>query len=374
MGERATIYSVARRCGVSATTVSRVVRDQSFGSPATRERVLRVAAELGWVPNGAARGLASRRAGTVGLLFPNLSVSRDAEDESPLYLDEVIRGAERAAAEADQAVLIAAVRERPRLALAYSILSKVDGLVVLARTLPDRDIETIARSVPVVLLASVPTEARSEHASVDNRGGARELVRHLVEVHGYEDFAFIGGPPESPDASERFAGFKEALSAAGLQVARAPHARGGFTEAGGKEAVRSLLDSGRLARVLVCANDEMAVGVLSVLGEEGLRVPQDVAVTGFDDIGLARHLDPALTTVHQPMRELGERGVELLLARLEDPSSSPKSVLLPTRLVIRGSCGCGRSRDSRRPAHSHRATMQTEAETARTEADESARR
>ena len=342
VGERATIYSVARCCGVSTTTVSRVVRDQSFGSPATRERVLRVAAELGWVPNGAARGLASRRVGIIGLLFPNLGASRDAEDESPLYLDEVIRGAERAAAEADQAVLIAAVRGGPRLALAHSILSKVDGLVVLARTLPDREVETIARSVPVVLLASVPTEARSEHASVDNRGGASELARHLIQVHGYNDFAFIAGPLESPDAAERFAGFGEALAATGIPVPAAPHARGGFTEAGGRDAMRSLLEAGRPARVVVCANDEMAVGALSVLRQAGLRVPQDVAVTGFDDITLARHLTPTLTTVHQPMRELGERGVELLLARLAEPTSPPGSVLLPTRLVVRESCGCER--------------------------------
>lgn len=340
MGERTTIYSVAQRCGVSTTTVSRVVRDQSFGSPATRERVLRVAAELGWVPSGAARGLASRRAGTVGLLFPNLSRSRDAEDESPLYLDEVIRGAERAAAEADQAVLIAAVRGEPRSALAYSILSKVDGLVVLARTLPDREVETIARSVPVVLLASVPTEARSEHASADNRGGARELAHHLIHVHGYDDFAFVGGPRESPDAAERFAGFAEALSSSGIPSPASPHVRGGFTEAGGREAMRRLLDADRVARVVVCANDEMAVGALAVLRKASLRVPQDVAVTGFDDITLARHVVPTLTTVNQPMRELGERGVELLLARLAEPTSPPRSVLLPTNLVIRESCGC----------------------------------
>ena len=339
-GAKATIRVVAERSGVSTTTVSRVMQDPSFGSTGTRQRVLKAAAELGWVPNGAARGLASHKAGIVGLLFPDLGQSGAAEEQSPLYVDEVIRGAEKVATLAGEAVLIAAVRAAPRRALAYSVAGKVDGLVIMARSLSDKDITAIARSVPVVLLAAKPGRRSLDHVAVDNRAGARELVAHLIEAHGYRDLVFVSGPAGSPDSAERFAGFCEALAAAGIPQPALPVAEGGFTQEGGAKAMRSLLNQGRRARAVVFGNDEMAIGALGVLREAGLRVPGDIAVTGFDDIAIARHVSPPLTTVHQPMRELGEQAVQLLFSRLREPTSSRRAVLLSTHLVVRESCGC----------------------------------
>lgn len=339
-GARATIRVVADRCGVSTTTVSRVMQDPSFGATETRRRVLKTAAELGWVPNGAARGLASHKAGIIGLLFPDLGQSGSAEEQSPLYVDEVIRGAERVATLAGEAVLIAAVRAAARRALAYSVASKVDGLVIMARSLSEKDITAIAKTVPVVLLATRPGHQALDHVAVDNRAGAREVTTHLIEVHGHRDLAFVGGPAGSPDSAERFAGFCEALASAGIPHPTLPAADGGFTDKGGAKAMRHMLSHGHRARAVVFGNDEMAIGALGVLREASLQVPNDVAVTGFDDLAITRHVSPALTTVHQPMRELGEQAAQLLFSRLREPASSRRAVLLSTNLVVRESCGC----------------------------------
>jgi LacI family transcriptional regulator len=340
VADRSTIYEVAQRSGVSTATVSRVMADGKGFSPATRDRVLAIAAELGWVPSGPARGLASRRAGIVGLLFPDLGGSGAVEEESALYVDQVIRGAERASTAVGDAVLIAATRGETGRQLAFSVAGKVDGLVVMARSLPDDDLAAIARSVPVVVLANSNVRGGLDFAGADNRGGAREITAHLIGTHGYTELAFIGGPADSPDSQERFAGFCAALADAGLAAPSEPAAIGNFTEAGGQQAVTELLGRGPAPRAIVCGNDEMAIGALLALRSARLRTPADVAVTGFDDIAATRHLRPGLTTVHQPMRELGEGAVQLLLDRIADPGASPKSLILPTRVVIRGSCGC----------------------------------
>ncbi|HEY2509046.1 MAG TPA: LacI family DNA-binding transcriptional regulator [Streptosporangiaceae bacterium] len=352
MPDRSTIYEVARRSGVSTATVSRVMSDGKGFSATTRERVLATAAELGWVPSGPARGLASRRTGIVGLLFPDLGLSGVAEEESPLYVDQVIRGAERAATAVGDAVLIAATRSESGRELAYSVAGKVDGLVVMARSLADEDITAIARSVAVVMLANCQAASRARAAAqgagasdldcvgADNRGGAREVTAHLITIHGHTDLAFLAGPADSPDSQDRFAGFCAAMADADLPVPDAPAASGGFTEAGGMQSVQALLAAGKRPRAIVCGNDEMAIGALLALRAARLRVPADVAVTGFDDIAATRHLRPGLTTVRQPMRELGERSVQALLARIAQPAASPSSHVLPTQLVIRGTCGC----------------------------------
>jgi LacI family transcriptional regulator len=338
--DRSTIYKVAQRSGVSTATVSRVMADGKGFSTATRDRVRATAAELGWVPSGPARGLASKRAGVVGLLFPDLGQSGEAEEESPLYVDQVIRGAERAATSAGDAVMIAATRTASGRDLAFSVAGKTDGLVVMARSLSEADIAALRRSVPVVVLADHYAGDGPDFVGADNRSGSREITTHLIQVHGYTDLAFLAGPPDSPDSGERFEGFCDALRQAGLPVPVEPAAAGGFTEAGGRQAVAALLADGRAPRAIVCGNDEMAIGALIALRAGRLRVPADVAVSGFDDIAAAHHVRPALTTVRQPMREMGERAVRMLLARIADPGAPRQALVLPTRAVIRRSCGC----------------------------------
>ncbi len=340
MAVRSTIYEVAKRSGVSTATVSRVMAEGKGFSAETGERVRATAAKLGWVPNGPARGLASKRTGIVGLIFPDLGGSGQAEEESALYVDQVIRGAERAATSAGDAVLIAATQCASGRKLAFSVAGRVDGLVILARSLPDDDVVALSKIVPVVMLANTLARKGPDYVEADNRGGARAMTAHLIGVHGYSDLIFVAGPEQSPDSDERFAGFRDALRHAGLPEPDRPAASGDFTEAGGVAAVSALMQRGDRPRAIVCGNDEMALGALTALRAAKLRVPADVALTGFDDISAGRHVRPALTTVRQPMRELGERSVRLLFDRIADRDRPRQSVMLPTDVVIRRSCGC----------------------------------
>lgn len=340
MPDRSTIYEVARLSGVSTATVSRVMGSRGGYSAATEQRVHDVARSLGWFPNAAASGLASRRVGIVGLVFPATS-GEDAEDaRSPLFLDQVVRGAERAASAAGDAVLIAAARSTGDAAIARGVVGKVDGLVVLAGALPDEEVAEIGRTRPVVAMLGPLAGAKDVVRPTDSPG-VGELTTHLVRDHGYDDLVFLAGPKDSPVALRRLTAYRDARRAAGHRPRSDDEAYGDFTHQGGQAAMRRLLEARRTPpRAVVAGNDQMALGALSVLADAGLRVPEDVAVTGYDDVAAARYARPALTTVDQPMLRLGARAVEVLLERIADPDAPPRDVQLETRLVLRRSCGC----------------------------------
>ncbi|HEY7591581.1 MAG TPA: LacI family DNA-binding transcriptional regulator [Actinophytocola sp.] len=347
-----TVYDVAARAQVSIATVSRVYRNPDTVRATTRERVLAVARELGYVPSGNARGLASRTTGVLGLCFPDYADpevdnpgdgSDDAADdpEHMLYADEITRGMERAARRHGYALLIAASLEGGPESLVAKVAGRVDGFAVLARTVPTEDLEIIAHRLPIVMIAGPREIDHLDHLQVANDEGEYELTRHLIDDHGLTRLAFISGGEDSPDAAARFRGFQRALGDAGLPVPAEPATRGNFTQADGRAAAERLLDAGgAVPQALVCANDQMAVGALQTLERRGIRVPEDVAVVGFDGIPLGRVVRPSLTTVSQPMRRLGETAVDLLVERLRDPDRQPRSVMLPVNQTRRTSCGC----------------------------------
>jgi LacI family transcriptional regulator len=341
MAERVTIFEVARRAGVSASSVSRALDNKPGVSPANRQRVLAAVDELGYVPNGSARGLATNRHGVIGLLFPDLGdPTAEVGHEVLLYADQVIRGAERTAQDAGYAVLIAGTRGPDSTGMVKTVAGKVDGLVVLAGSIPQPDLVALARQVRVVLLAARQRARGADLVAADNEAGAYAVTDHLLTVHGYRDVVFAGGPPDSPDSEARFAGFRAAMKTAGLPEPTRPAEQDDFSEAGGARIANRLLLKSHLPRAVVVANDQMAVGLTSALAVK-VAVPDDVAVTGFDDIQLSRFSSPPLTTVHQPMRELGTTSVSLLLSRIAgEIGGAPRSVLLPTTLVVRESCGC----------------------------------
>ncbi|MFI6881180.1 LacI family DNA-binding transcriptional regulator [Streptomyces sp. NPDC050400] len=362
MSTAPTVYDVAERSGVSIATVSRVYRNPDSVRAQTRERVLAAARELGYVPSGNARGLASRTTGVLGLCFPDYS-DPDAESEAEagatgggdeadddaamLYSDQIIRGMERAARRHGYALLIAASLKGGPESLVAKVAGRVDGFAVLARTVPTEELEVISRRQPVVMLAG-PRETdhldHLDHIEVANADGQRELTRHLIEDHGLRRLAYVGSAEESPDVEARFRGYVEACRAAGVEVGPEPDLRVGMmTQAEGARAADALLDrAGERPEALLFANDQMAVGALHTLERRGVRVPDDVAVTGFDGIALSRLVRPALTTVRQPMRRMGEEAVELLVRRLTGAhGGDPVSMMLPVSVVRRGSCGCG---------------------------------
>lgn len=325
---RATIYEVARRAGVSIATVSRVQRGTTPVTAGTRLRVEVAIEALRYTPSQMARSLAEGRHGASGIVFPDLS--------GPYYA-EVIIGYEEAAARADQSVLILATHGRDRSRqMVLDLASRVDGLVVMGRTVDDDAIAALeAQGLPVVLLARPPAGS-FDSVRAENSAAAELLVGHLVDVDGHRALAFLGDPDTSPDVAERWVAVRDGARARGVRVTLVACP---FRESEGHAAAAALLDAADRPDALVCANDEVALGAITAAQERDISIPEQIAVTGWDDIGTARFVSPALTTVRQPMRELGARAAEALLERLRGDRTSPRHEVLPTEVVIRASCG-----------------------------------
>ena len=353
MTKRPTVYDVAERARVSIATVSRVLRTPDVVKPETADRVLAAVRFLGYVPSANARGLAARHTKVIGLFFPGFDdldipettplvagsevtvVTDDLEPEiEHLYFDEVMRGAEIEAWRRGFALMIRAGRGAERESLLTELAGRVDGVAVLARTVTDDMLSLIARRIPVVVLAGADREDGFDHVSVDNGPGMRAVTSHVL-ASGVTRIAYVRGTENSPDDEERYVGFESALTE-GITVTTL---RGNFTRESGRDVARQLFTGGAVpAQAVICASDQMALGVLDVLEELGIRCPDQVRVTGFDGIGAARHSRPTLTTVHQPMVELGRAAVHVITERLKHPGMAKRSLTLPVRVVLRDSC------------------------------------
>lgn len=323
-----TIYDVAKRSGVSTATVSRALRGR--GAPETSARILAVAEELQFRPSHLARSLAERQHAANGIVFPDLA--------GPYYAD-VVLGYEEVAAELGRSVLILTTKGRESAErMVLDLAGRVDGMVIMGRTVDDEVVRRIAGTgLPVVLLARAPVDD-VDIVTAENRRSARRLIEHLLS-HGRRDPMFLGDPRESFDVASRYAGFVEAVTAAGLPAP--PAVPCAFDLDAGYAAGSRLLRSKSRPGAIVCANDEVALGVLTAARERGLDVPGDLAVTGWDDLLAARFA--GLTTVRQPMRELGATAAQRLHERIVESEqaepSAPRHEVLATQLVVRDSCG-----------------------------------
>lgn len=329
-----TIYEVARRAGVSIATVSRVQRNERLVAAPTRDRVHRAIADLDYRPSMVARSLAHGRHDATGIVFPDLS--------GPYY-SAVILGYEEASAADGRSVLILATHRRGRIEeQVLGLADRVDGIVLMGQTVRDAVVvELAARGHPTVVLAR-PAIGDADSIRTESRSSARALVAHLLG-HGHRSIAFLGDPTASSDAAQRWLGFRDAHRDA-RQPARRDAIRCGYREAEGRGAARHLLRGRRRPTAIVAANDEIAMGVLDAARGLHISVPEDLAVTGWDDIPAARHVAPALTTVRQPMEGLGRLAAGLLHERLTGTRTVPRHEVLPTELVVRSSCGCPSTR------------------------------
>jgi len=319
-----TIRDVASRAGVSIATVSRALRDPRIVSPETQGKVARAAAELDYVPSHLGRQLAERRHAANGIVFPDLS--------GP-YFAEVVLGYEATAAELGRSVLILSTHGRQGApAKVQDLAGRSDGLVVLGRTVSDDVLHALARrGVPLVLLARTPL-ADVDSVNSENRGTARALAEHLVAA-GAGTITFVGDPGLSPDVVERLEGLQEGAAAHGFEVRLQPTAE--LDEQTGLQVAAEVLAAGELPHAFACANDELALGLMTGLREGGVRVPDDVLVSGWDDVMAARYA--GLTTVRQPMRELGAMAARLLDELIRGQRDSPRHEVLATELIVRSS-------------------------------------
>ncbi|MCX5231891.1 LacI family DNA-binding transcriptional regulator [Streptomyces sp. NPDC006553] len=334
---RPTLEEVAARAGVGRGTVSRVINGSPRVSEQAKAAVEQAVAELGYVPNRAARALAGSRTDAVALVIPETEARLFAE---PYFLD-IIRGVSSELAEADKQLLLTLIRseqERQRFEQ-YLAAQRVDGVLLVSvhasDPLPD---QVRALGLPAVLNGRRTEDERVAFVDSDNTGAGRTAVAHLA-ARGRRAVATITGPLDMYVARCRLDGYREGLVEAGLAADDGLVATGDFTEEGGRRAMRRLLDRRPDLDAVFAASDVMAAGARGVLREAGRRVPEDVALVGVDDSAVARHMDPPLTSVRQPIEEMGRTMARLLLQEIaapSEPDEQPRQ-MLPTELVVRAS-------------------------------------
>ena len=329
-----TIREVARAASVSVATVSRVLNGKGPVREETRRRIRAVAKRLRYVPHGAARSLITRKTSTLGVLLPDLYGE---------FFSEVIRGLDVATRRRGYHLLVSSSHSdrRETEAMLRAMRGRVDGLVVLSPALGARKLRSnLPEELPLVLL-NCADHGAFDSIRIDNRGGAIAMTRHLLSL-GHRRIAFVQGPPDNHDATERRRGYREAMRAGGA-AASGMELPGDFREEAGYRAAPQLLTARPRPTAVFAANDAMAIGLLCAFRERRIRVPEDVALAGFDDIPIARYLTPPLTSVRVPIDELGacavERMLELLEAAPAKRGARPNDVTLPTTLMIRRSCG-----------------------------------
>ena len=331
---RATIGDVAEQAGVSIATVSRVINQTGQVAEETAARVWAVIEALNYSPHPAARGLATRRTNTLGLVL------RDISGE---FFGPMLRGIEAGTRENGFDLLIHCTNrfEGDATPAQYALSEhNSDGLLVFTDSLDEAELRRLyLAQFPVVLLhRSSPPGLNIPCVSFENKSGARKLIDYLIEVRGYRRIAFLAGPEGTEDSYWREMGYREALAAHGIAFDPTLIEVGGFDEIQGKMGVKRLLERETAVDAIFAADDDSAIGVLEGLREAGLRVPEDIAVVGFDDIRLSKHLTPPLTTVRAPIETAGREAVRQLV-NLVRSGTAERLVLLPTELVIRHSCG-----------------------------------
>jgi LacI family transcriptional regulator len=338
-GKRITSQDVAKAAGVSRTTVSLVLNKVSGIkiSPATRQKVLDAASDLGYVPNAAARALASQRAHIVGLLLARRShhLSSDA------FITQIMEGLLDVFHQHDLCLLIDIVdpEHQKDAYVQLARAKRIDGILFSGPRLDDEALRLLEdENFPTVLIGHIP-ETGLCMVDIDNRAAARMAVEHLIGL-GHRRIACItNAQPSYAAAVERLDGYVQALHAAGLEEDPALVRYGDFTIESGYECMRELLESNVSFSAAFVASDTLALGAKAALSERGLAVPQDVALVGFDDLPTARYMDPPLTTVHLPVADLARQASEAMIGVLNGDPSECRSIVLDTHLVVRQSCG-----------------------------------
>ncbi|WP_327237850.1 LacI family transcriptional regulator [Streptomyces sp. NBC_01317] len=327
----ATISDVAARAGVSKTTVSHVLSGRRPVSEATRRKVTRAVEEMGFQQNFFALGLSGRRSQTVALVVQDLT--------NPFY-PALARGLQQAVGGRDYVVLLADVGAGTPPIEAFlneAVQRRVDGVVVAAVDVPDRLLEPLLASGARVVTVGSPRHGTStDVVSSDDERIATDAVAYL-HGQGHRTLGIISGPVRVAPGSARLDGYRQALRDHGLRPLRAAEAVGDWTRESGAKAMHQLMDLERRPTAVFCANDLMAIGALDAARALGLSVPGDVAVLGVDDIDAASLVSPSLTTVRVPAQEIGRVAGELLLARIDAPSQTPRRVLVQHHLVHRES-------------------------------------
>jgi DNA-binding LacI/PurR family transcriptional regulator len=327
-----TIKQVAQMAGVSTATVSYVVNRTGTVTEATRHRVLHAVRELGYQPSHAARSMRGRSQ-TIGLMLP-AHADRLAD---PAYADLLVGLVSCAARHSYYLLFAPAEADQPELSLQLAQTGRVDGVVLLDMRVDDRRAQALAEAgVPHVCAGPAP--AGSSYVAIDGHAGAMQAVGHLVGL-GHTRIAFIQLPSELAESEPRYQGYAQALAEADIETDPELIIEAGLREEDGYHAMAELLELPEPPTAVLASSDDLAFGALHALHDAGLIVGEDLSLVGFDDLPLAAHTQPPLTTLRQPRRVMGEQLAELLHTAIIDHDAPPRSITLAPRLVVRKSTG-----------------------------------
>ena len=327
-----TIRDVARRAGVSISTVSRVLNDTTAVQEDKRRSVLEAVEALGYSPNPAARSLLGKKTGGIGVLLPYVSGE---------FFAELLNGFDEAAQDSGCFLVISTShRHRDEFNAAIRAMDKrVDGLIIMAPELEAEGVASILNSGRVVSFINTSVEeGTADVLNFDNFGGAFALTRHLLGL-GHRRIALVEGPLGAWDAQERLRGYRAAMAEKGIDDTASLEFEGEYTPAAGYAATGAILETVPRPTAIIAANDDCAAGVLSALSRAGIRMPDEMAVAGFDGITSAGYMLPPLTTVRVPIREIGSQSIRRLIARLgaEEGTTVARHEVVPVELVVRKS-------------------------------------
>jgi len=328
-----TIRDVAQAAGVSLKTVSRVINGDKGVSAETRKRVLAAIEALGYRPNALARSLRGRKTYTIGVIITDITNG---------FFSTIVRGIEDEAFARNYSVLVAnsdELLEKEKLYVRIFVEKQVDGLIIVPATGSQEYLRDLASHIPLVFVDRPPRDFSGPVVQVENREGAYRLTRHLLE-HGFERLAFLASDLRLPTVQERFAGFRKAMDEAGIVLHPEMVKDGAKTIHEAHRKTHELFVLPLRPQAIFAANNLVVQGVLKAIRERNLRIPQDVAVVGFDDFEMADLVQPRLTVVAQPAYALGKEAAVLLFSRMTCPSLAGETVVLPVEVVLRGSCGC----------------------------------
>lgn len=329
-----TIKDVAQTSGVSYATVSRVLSGYAFVKETTRQRVMAAVESSGYVANLHARSLVGGRSQIIGLLVPNLDNN---------YVGTIMQGIDKALAQANYDLMLYTSHRHPSKESFYvnAITSGLtDGLLLIAPLVPSTYLEELRdQDFPYVLIDQADITENSSVVEATNWQGAYDATKYLIQL-GHTRIAFIRGASVVRSAEDRLQGYKAALADHGISILEELIIEGDFQQQTGYESATKLLQNlESLPTAIFASNDLSAFGAMEAVRKYGLRIPEDISIMGFDDIPQAASVHPRLTTVRQPLEDMGQVAVRMLLERINDPSNLPQRVTLATQLVIRDSCG-----------------------------------
>ncbi|MDB5560720.1 MAG: hypothetical protein JWN11_138, partial [Hyphomicrobiales bacterium] len=337
--ERVNLADVARLAGVSKTSASMALADSSRVAAETKLRVRKAARELGYVPHFAASALRSQRADTIAVVLPHVSQHVFSH---PVFID-LLEGISTAANDFDLSVLLSTARSAEDESSAYSRIIRgrqAAGVIVAAASVHDVNPGQIQDAgYPVVVVGRMPRSSEVASVGINDIGGAKAVIRHLIETHGTKRVGHVSGPLDHQSSIDKRDGYVAALAEAGLSIDPRLFFEGNYEEASGRKAALALQPHLQPGDAMFFANDQMAIGAIEEWRQAGIRVPRDVLVVAYDNHPMSRHASPPLTTVGADMVGVGETALKQL-NRLIRGETNLSAIEFPTNLIVRQSCGC----------------------------------